>query len=326
MLKQLSLMKAPGDKRPTWLNGIIQIHITRACDLSCIGCTQGSNLSGKPTMMTEENFRIACESLQNYFGVVGIFGGNPTMHPQFEKFSRILATYIPYERRGLWSNNLRGYGAICREIYNPAYSNLNVHTSVEAYEEMKRDWPECNPIGQLDSRHSPPYVALDDIKDLTNDDKWNLITKCDVNQLWSAMICQFRGEVRAFFCELAGAQSMLHENEINYPDTGLPVTNDWWQFGMNKFEHQVLKHCFSCGIPLKGKGDLAVNGTTEYVSKTHLNIYGLKKPKDKELKMVESLSDLNGSVNRATDYIANGVQSIMSNDVKIMIVYPTLEY
>ena len=57
--------------------GVMQIHITRACDLACFGCTQGSNLAGKVTMITPENFEKACASLVDYFGVVGIFGGNP---------------------------------------------------------------------------------------------------------------------------------------------------------------------------------------------------------------------------------------------------------
>jgi hypothetical protein len=49
---EFSLMKAPGDTRPTWRNGVIQIHVTRTCDLSCSHCTQGSNFGGKPTIMT----------------------------------------------------------------------------------------------------------------------------------------------------------------------------------------------------------------------------------------------------------------------------------
>jgi hypothetical protein len=299
-------MKAPGDIRPTWRGGVIQIHVTRACDLSCTGCTQGSNLYGKPTIITLENFEIACKSLIGYPGVVGIFGGNPTLHPKFEQLCHILAKHIPFENRGLWSNNLNGYGKLCRTIFNPAVSNLNVHTDQHAYEEMITDWPECRPIGMQDSRHSPPYVALRDIEDLTEDQRWKMINNCDVNQFWSAMICQFRGELRAFFCELAGAQAMLHENEVDYPDTGRKDLQDWWVLPIEFYEDQIRKHCFDCGIPLKGRGDLAVAGTKEYVSKTHLNIYRAKRG-NREIVLVSKLSDLGGSVTRATDYIANGL-------------------
>jgi hypothetical protein len=302
----ITKMKAPGDTRPTWMNGVIQIHITRACDLSCVGCTQGSNLAGKPTIMTLDNFEKAVKSLKDYYGVVGIFGGNPTMHPQFEEICGILERNIRFEHRGLWSNNLRGTGKICRRTFNPAVSNLNVHTNTDAYNEMKRDWPECKPIGMQDSRHSPPYVALRDIEDIDDTERWRLINSCDVNQLWSAMLCQFRGELRAFFCELAGAQSMLHESEPDYPDTGLKIIDGWWKRPIEDFTDQIVKHCFDCGIPLKGKGDLAVNGTKEYVSKTHLNIYRMKRG-NREIVLVNKLSQLDGRVNRATDYIANGL-------------------
>lgn len=297
-------MKAPGDKRPTWMNGIIQIHITRACDLSCSHCTQGSNFRGKPVMMTLENFENAVKSLVGYFGVVGIFGGNPTMHPQFSQICRILRAYIPKERCGLWSNNLRGYGQLCREIFNPEVSNLNVHCSQDALSEMKRDWPECNPIGQYDSRHSPVYVSMEDLSDLTQAQKVQMINRCDINQLWSAIICQTKFGLRAFFCEIAGAQAMLMDSDY---DTGIQVSGNWWKLPITAFEEQIRNHCFKCGVPLRGKGELAVGGTKEYVSKTYLPIANLKR-KGREIKVVESLVDLDGNVNRATDYINNGLE------------------
>jgi organic radical activating enzyme len=316
-----NMMKAPGDTRPTWRDGILQIHITRACDLSCISCTQGSNLAGKPVMMTPEQFEVACESLKDYYGVIGIFGGNPTLHPNFRSICEIFKRIIPYEQRGLWSNNLREHGKLCRETFNPNVSNLNVHASKVVYDKMKSDWPECHPIGTEDSRHSPPYVAMKDMVDMTYEEQWNLIQNCDINQLWSAMVCSFRGELRGFFCELAGAQSMLHQDEPDYPDTGLPITSGWWKLPIGAFDHQIKKHCFECGIPLRGMGDLAVGGETEYVSETHKNIYQLKRPNGKELRVVSNRSELGGSVTRATDYIANGALSNM----KILIGVPTSE-
>lgn len=304
-LTNFNKMKAPGDLRPTWHGGIIQIHITRACDLSCTHCTQGSNLQGKPVIMSLDNFERAVKSLKEYFGVVGVFGGNPCTHPHFDEICEILSYHIPFEQRGLWSNNLRGYGKLCRNIFNPAVSNLNVHCSYDAYKEMKTDWPECNPIGTYDSRHSPVYVAMNDIPELTTEDKWKLINNCDINQLWSAMICQFRGELRGFFCEIAGAQSMLQESDPSYPDTGIHVTDTWWKLPITAFEDQILKHCFECGVPLRGKGDLAL-GDKEYVSKTYVPIAKFKRKR--RMILVESLKDLGGSVPRSTDYINNGLQ------------------
>jgi hypothetical protein len=304
------LMLAPGDKRPTWLNGVIQIHITRACDLSCTGCTQGSNLAGRPVVITLENFEAAVQTLANYYGVVGIFGGNPTMHPRFKDICWIASRYIPKERLGLWSNNLNGYGELCRRTFNPSYSNLNVHCSHDAFTEMVRDWPECTPKGLKDSRHSPPFIALDDMDDLTESQKWELIENCDINKYWSAMICQFRGQLRAFFCELAGAQSMLHQDDPMYPDTGIYVNYNWWKLPVDFFQDQIKQHCFKCGIPLRAAGDLAVAGNTEFVSQTHADIFKLKRPANKVIKLIRNVSEIKGFVNKATDYCENGMTQV----------------
>lgn len=313
-------MKAPNDPRPTWRNGVIQIHITRACDLSCTGCTQGSNLAGKPVIMPVELFEEAVKSVFGYDGVIGIFGGNPCVHPKFELICSILQKYIPFEQRGLWSNNLNGHGALCRNTFNPAFSNLNVHCSELAYEEMKRDWPECNPKGLNDSRHSPPFVALNDIEDISDDLKDRLIEQCDINQYWSAMVGVFRGELRAWFCELAGAQSMLHQEDPNYPDTGYSASPGWWKLPIEYWSSQIKKHCYECGVPLRGKGDLAL-GNNEYVSKTHKDIY-IPKRFGRKLHLVKSIKELGGHVGVATNYIENGTMA----ENRVLIGVPTAEY
>lgn len=301
-------MKSPRDRRPgIWRQGVLQIWITRACDKACFGCTQGSNLGGKPGMMTPEQFDQACASLSDYFGVVGVFGGNPALHPQFDEICRILRGRIPFEQRGLWCNNLRGKGPHARMTFNPKVSNLNVHLDQAAYDEMHRDWPEARQ--QLkglkdDSRHSPPFVAMQDVID-DEAERWKLIGTCDVNQFWSAMICVFRGELRGYFCELAGAQAMLHQHEPDYPDLGLPITPGWWNQSIDAFGEQVRYHCHACGIPLRGFGDLAVGGRVEQVSKTHAAVYQ-PKVRDREVQLVTLRSELGTQpLPKATDYIQN---------------------
>lgn len=301
-------MIAPGIRRPgKYRQGVIQIWITRACDKSCYGCTQGSNLGGKLSFITLEQFEQACLSLKDYFGVVGVFGGNPALHPDFEELCRIMRIIIPYERRGIWSNHPKGNGKIMRETFNPSISNLNVHLDKCAYDEFKRDWPECTPVGlSIDSRHSPPYVA---IKDVIHDEytMWNMIKNCDINIHWSAMIGVFRGQLRGYFCEIAGSQAMLHQHEENYPDTGLEVNEDWWKYPIEYYSNQIKKHCVECGIPLKGYGELAQNNdieAKEQVSKTHESIFITKK-KDRRVELVMVKEQLGKSLYRVTDYLSN---------------------
>lgn len=296
-------MKSPRDRRTgAYRDGVMQIHLTRACDKACYSCTQGSQLSGKPAMMTPEQFETACESMACYFGVIGVFGGNPCLHPKFPEICDILRAYFPREQCGLWSNNLNGHGAICRATFNPHVSNLNVHLDRRAYDEMRRDWPESRPVGlDCDSRHSPPFVAMQDVI-ADEAERWRLIGQCDVNREWSALIGVFRGELRGWFCELAGAQAMLHADDPDWPDLGLPVVPGWWNQGMEAFDAQVRWHCHRCGIPLRGYGELAVGGSIEQVSQTHAGIF---KPKQKgrQVQLVQIRSELNEVSEPAVHYL-----------------------
>lgn len=285
----LQKMVPPSQKRPNaYRGGIMQIHVTRACDKACFGCTQGSNLAGKSDMMTPEQFEQAVLSMEGYWGVIGVFGGNPAISKHFDDYCRILQKHVPFKRRGLWCNKLFGKGAICRETFNPNVCNLNVHMDREAWDEFKRDWPEAKPFGlDVDSRHSPPYVAMQDVIE-DESKRYELISNCDINQNWSAMICLVNGELRAYFCEIAAAQAILHQNDPSWPVSGLEVVPGWWREPMESFKNQVEWHCHRCGIPLRGHGELAQGNGKEQVSKTHADIF---KPKTKN-RPVETVTEL----------------------------------
>lgn len=282
----------------------MQIWITRACDKACFGCTQGSNLAGKPGVMTPDQFEEAVKSLVDYFGVIGIFGGNPCISKHFPEICEILAAHIPRGRRGLWSNNLNGHGELCRRTFNPDVSNLNVHLDRRAAAETRRDWPEATVLGEhQDSRHSPPWVAMQDVI-ADEAERWRLISKCSINQSWSALVGVFRGELRGWFCEIAGSQSMVHQHEPDYPDTGHKIEPGWWRKPMAAFAGQVRYHCHACGIPMNAKGELAVGGEREQVSRTHADIFN-PKTKGRPVQLVGTIDDLRGSVGQATNYLGN---------------------
>ncbi len=305
----LARMVAPGTPRPhIWRRGILQIHVTRACDKACFGCTQGSNLGGRPVMIAVDEFETAVRSLWGYFGVVGIFGGNPAMHPHFDELCEVLRRYVPLEQRGLWCNHPQGKGATIRKTFNPAVSNLNVHEDREAFDEFARDWPECRPYLKgldTDSRHTPPFVAMRDVIP-DEAERWKLIADCDINRNWSAMICTVPGRgLRAYFCEIAAAQAMLHAGDPAWPDTGLEVTPGWWQQPMSTFADQVRLHCHACGIPLRRFGQLANGGEFEEASATHVDIIKSKvRGRRVELVAVENVGGR--TLKRSTDYIQNG--------------------
>ena len=226
------------------------------------------------------------------------------MHPRFELLCDIHRKYIAFSRRGIWTNNLRGHGAACRRTFNPRCSNFNLHLNRVAAAEFARDWPEAVPYVkgvEQDSTHPPPYVA---IKDVVSDEErmWQTITTCDINRYWSAMIGVFRGELRGWFCEIAGAQSMLHQHEPEYPDTGCAIQLGWWKQGYDVFGRQILRHCPDCGVPLRGTGTLGIHGDKEQVSATHESIYRPKRS-DRPVELVTDIEMLGGQVRCATDYM-----------------------
>jgi hypothetical protein len=317
--EQVALLKmyAPSSKRKgIWREGVLQIWVTRACDRACSHCTQNSQFSGKAERISVQHFEQALQSIEGYFGVVGMFGGNPAIHPEFYNLCKLMEQYVPFEQRGIWCNHPLGKGSIMRGVFNPAVSNLNVHQSEEAHREFVREWPESIPYLkglENDSRHSPPLTAMSDLIPDDNE-RWKLISNCDINRYWSSIICVVRGELRAYFCEIAGAQAMLHQYNQNWagtgkpmPDTGLKVEPGWWKRSMVDFAEQVRTHCHHCGIPLKGYGQLANSGTMEQVTAFHKDVVAMKTSAKREVRVVENLIQLGDqTLPKATDYLENG--------------------
>lgn len=305
-----STMKAPADRRPGWL--VLQIMITRACSESCFHCTQGSNLAGKPVMMTVEEFETAVKSLAGFPGTIGVFGGQPTLHPKFPEICEVMRAHVPYLNRGLWTNDLNGRGKVARITFNPARSNLNTHMNRAAYEEIARDWPEAlkarpdhTTAGvEKDSTHSSPWVAIQDVIP-DEAERWRLIGRCSVNQNWSAAIGVVSGRgLRAYFCEVAYAQAALHagaDDSGDWPDLGHEVTPGWWKQPLAAFEPQIRLHCHACGLAMNRPGQLAIGGEREEFSETHRAI-ARPKVKGREVAFV-GVDELARQDRPATQYL-----------------------
>jgi hypothetical protein len=77
-------MRSPADME------VIQIEITNACPHSCSNCTRFCGHHQKPFFMEWNTFLNAIESLKRYSGIIGMMGGEPLLHPDFEKMTRYL--------------------------------------------------------------------------------------------------------------------------------------------------------------------------------------------------------------------------------------------
>lgn len=166
-------------------NDTIQIEITNTCINRCANCTRFVGLT-KPYMMEFEYFKKAIDSMDRFHNMTGIMGGEPLLHPEFEKFCEYALSKIPRMQLGLWTCFPKGYEKY-REVIVETFGNvfLNDHTRDDIF-------------------HHPFLVAAKDMVG-NRDMIFYVADKCYFQRAWSASINP-RG---AYFCEIAASYAML---------------------------------------------------------------------------------------------------------------------
>ncbi len=250
-------MRSPADME------FIQIDITNACNMRCSNCTRFCGNHEKPFFMDFETFKRAIDSMDGFEGVTGIIGGEPTLHPEFERFALYLqekfgkqdlkdglaypqerfiqsvhereydsnvlrrrpdgSKYLKKHGCGLWSNMSAGY----RKYYEMIQDTFAVQYLND----------HINP-----SYHQPGLFARKDLN--IPDEEWiPLRDKCWIQNTWSATVTP-KG---CFFCEVAGALDRLFDGP-----GGWPIEPGWWKRKSEDFADQ-LHLCELCGFALEGR-------------------------------------------------------------------------
>ena len=250
-------MRSPADM------GTIQIDITNACNMRCSNCTRFCGNHDKVFFMDFDMFKRAVDSLDDFDGITGIIGGEPTLHPEFERFAEYLQQQFgePAGYEGLlYPQKDFIHGIRARE-----FSSELLHKDLTGTSFMKKHgaglWSNMSGTYQkyyeviqdtfsvqyLNDHLNPSYhqPGLFSRKDLNiPDDEWFVLRdKCWIQNTWSATITP-KG---AFFCEIAGALDML----FNGPG-GWKVEPGWWKRKPEDFTDQ-LHWCEICGFALEGK-------------------------------------------------------------------------
>lgn len=267
-------MKSPADMK------VIQIEITNACPKRCSNCTRFCGHHTKPFFMDFDTFKQAVDSMKGFKGIVGIMGGEPTIHPEFDKFVR-------YYRDNV------GYDDFSTACYEPS-SNFVNHILANAYHvdysNQRGLWTSVNPkyyehfeliqdtFGyQLVNDHSNPSMhetLMVTRKELgIPDDVWTkLRDNCWVQTLWSASITP-KG---AFFCEVAAALDVLFDGP-----GGWKIEPGWWKRKPADFADQ-LHWCEMCSAALPMPKRNANEETDDVSPLWHEKLVQIESPKLKK--------------------------------------------
>lgn len=239
----------------------IQIELTDACVRRCSNCTRFCG-HREPFFITEGKLTEAVASLVEYakqpHALIGFFGGEPLLHPQFERFCEIALSLVPRSKLILSSTlpdgeKYRGYREVICRTFGSVYLNdhsrddiLHAPVLMAAEDYFKKPCPSCGGSGQVGNFVHPakgPACRVCEGKGTITDDPelFSATERCWVSESWSSSI----NPKGAWFCEIAGSLSMLYDG----PD-GWDVDDEWWKKTTKDYTAQREWACRKCGAAL----------------------------------------------------------------------------
>lgn len=247
-------MRSPQDMQ------IVLIDITNACTERCSNCTRFCGNHKKPFFMDFETFKRAVDSMEGFPGLVALIGGEPTLHPEFERFCEYLQTRYPRQDRQKrlfypqkqfivellhqeFESHRIAQKPDGRRTFERAgigiYSNSS--GNYHRYHELIQDTFQVQFLNDHinPSFHQPGLFSRKDLG-ISDKDWFPMRDNCWLQNAWSATITP-KG---AFFCEIAAAMDMLFDGP-----GGWPIEPGWWKRQPEDFGKQKC-WCEYCGFPL----------------------------------------------------------------------------
>jgi organic radical activating enzyme len=211
------------------LKKYIIIPVTNVCNLSCGGCNQlcGNYPKEKLWFIGLDELRRNIDIASKEMGKknIGLFGGEPTLHPEFQGILELCYTY-PDRTFMIYTN-----GRV------PVSNHRNVVYNVS---------PKCDPVlgpQMLASiKHYPTLVAARDVFKVEDRDFYWEKAKRDCCMWNDCGTIIYKDQ--AYYCEIAGAMDQL-TGERN----GWPVREGENPFRRTDAEirEQARKFCYRCG-------------------------------------------------------------------------------
>jgi hypothetical protein len=247
----------------------------------CSNCTRLLGHERKRYFMTPDQFEVCAEVAKDFpyksephrthpRKVIGIFGGEPLLHPNFPEFVDILCSKIPDPcHRGLWTSldwptyKNPKWGAAAPHVMRLLNVKSGAHSREEHPDTGFCNWNMHEPETLIE--HQPLLVSISDVI-ADESQRWRLINACWVQQEWSAAYAlNHKGEARFYFCEVASSF-----DRILGLDIGIAVEQGVWRLDLDfeedaggllrpvgKFAQQITAACQRCGasLPMKGRRD-----------------------------------------------------------------------
>lgn len=235
--------------RPIWEAYMCHIDITNVCPLACIYCDRYIRHIRKDQrfFMSLEQVENALKSLEGWRGYICIMGGEPTVHPQFDKICKLLHKYYhkgKYQLLTMGGKKFEKHQELIKETF--------FHVAINAHNESQLSI--C--------LHQPITMA---VQDVVEDEIYRskLIDECWVQKAW----CPTIGPKGAFFCEVAYGIDMVLDGPGGYP-----VEPGWWGKTPEQFQDQIDWCCKYCGMPIPMKGEL-LKTDRERISPGNLKLF-----------------------------------------------------
>ncbi len=230
----------------------IQIDITNACVHECSNCSRMCGNHKKPFMMDFDTFKAAIDSLEDFEGMVGIIGGELTLHPEFEKFIQYAGTKIKertlhdqyfFAPKKDYMQSVWSYSSVMKQLAKARGLVISSTIPKQYYKhyELITDYFTCFRVNDHSSPsyHQPSMIAYRDLG-ISDEEFLILRDNCWLHGKWSATI----NPKGAFFCEMAGALDVL----FNGPG-GWKIEQGWWKREIEDYKDQ-WHWCELCGMCL----------------------------------------------------------------------------
>ena len=230
--------------KPIYEFQTIQVELTNACVHECSNCTRFCGHHKKPFFMDWDTFKKAVDSLEDWPRTLGIMGGEPTLHPEFERFVKYAKEKHPmqYDIGGGHKpiSSLSKYMIDANGIKNGPlnkFKGLGLWSSVcnkyyEHYELIQDSFIyQCINDHTASSRHQAWLMTRKEFG--ISDEEWiKMRDNCWWQRLLGSPSITPKG---AFFCEVAAAMDML----FNGPG-GWKIEKGWWKRGPEDYKDQLM--------------------------------------------------------------------------------------